>query len=754
MHSVPSPPGQRRLGWSMPWSCLVALLIPAPAAAQQPAQLPQAAAFFEAGNLQYDSLRIEGSVFFMTGDVDLVDAEHGIRLLADELQFDLEELSFEASGRVSFEQGELLLNGSAMRGDLDDGTLEMDDVVGVAPGPFYIRARHVEQVEPGKFDVDDGIVTPCNQTVSVWEFRSGSMTFKPGSYVKMSWPHIRVKGLPVFALPWVYWPLQDSARQTGLLIPTLGVSSRRGFMLSESFFWAISRSTDLTLTYEHFAKAGSGFAGEFRHSLGEQAQGTVRGYYLPGKEADPADPESRSFARGLSVNGDHVQSLPGGFVLRAQADFVSSTDFARGFQDDVDRFLQRQSILAADFSKSWGSNTLTLVTDHRENFITSNSSTVGRRLPQVKYSLRSTQIVGPVYLAVESSAARFEKLQIRTFANKDDKVEGGSYGRFDVVPDVSVQLTQIPWLTFRPFFGWRATYWTHSEGNKDFKFREEPILRNLYETGIEMVGPSVFKIFDTPGSDYSPRLKHVIQPRLVYRRINELERSNAPGRIIQFDEVDFAVTDAEVMTFEVSTRLFSKRFPDRNSQERQIWQTLEFTVGRNWDLQPLTEALEALGVPRITVPWFTTLIVQPTNRLYFRTDVNFTPDFKLAGFSLNGTLNGRSGRIGVTWFRGARDFLNPDDPREVLVETSSNSIRGDAGVNLLGQRLTLEGGIDMDLLQGNIQNMNGSIAWNLQCCSIGVDVRRLNFLDRQEIQFAVLLDLAQVGSLGFDTQRY
>ena len=56
----------------------------------------------------------------------------------------------------------------------------------------------------------------------------------------------------------------------------------------------------------------------------------------------------------------------------------------------------------------------------------------------------------------------------------------------------------------------------------------------------------------------------------------------------------------------------------------------------------------------------------------------------------------------------------------------------------------------MDLLQNTLRSATASLEWNLQCCSIGVDVRRLNFTDRAETQFALLLNLAQVGSLGFD----
>lgn len=741
-------------------TALVLVTWPAPVGAQerQRGALPDPSAYpaLENVDLSYDNIRIQGSIFILEGDVDLVYKDSDVRLLADELRFDASDLTFAATGDVSFEQGDLLLNGTSMSGDLDAGTMVMENPIGVAPGPVYVRAKRIEQVEPGKFHFEKGVITPCNQTTPIWEFRSGSGTFKPESHVSMAWPHIRVKGVPVFGLPYIYWPLQKTQRQTGLLLPSVATSNRKGFMFSESFFWATSRSTDLTLTYEHFAKAGHGFGGEFRHALAESSTGYLRGYYLPGREVtdEQAAAGERSFTSGYTVNGSHLQGLPGGFVLRAQANFISSVDFVRDFQDDVDRFLQRQSILAADVSKSWGASTLTVVGDHRENFITNRSSFIGRRLPQVKYQLRSSQLAGPLYVALQSSAARFQKFQVTTSAKGVDSQDGGSYERLDAFPEVSLQLTQIPWLTFQPFFRWRSTWWSARESNRDeFRFVDESVFRNYYETGVEFVGPQFFRIFETPGSDYSPRLKHVIQPRVVYRRVRQL-KSDFLNRILAFDEVDSRVLDRQDLQVEVTTRLFAKRYLNPRDDQRQVWQVFEFTFGRLMNLDPLAnKALEEAGAPRVQLPYFARTTVQPSNQVYIRASTDFTPGLKPANINLSARLTPTWGSLGVTWFRGARSSLDPEDVRRVLLVTSNHTIRADSSINLLGRSLTLGGGMQLDLLQDKLQNVTGSLQWNLQCCSIGVDVRHFNFTGRQETQFGILLELAQVGQLGFDNQR-
>ncbi len=711
----------------------------------------------ECCQVQYRNVRIEGTVFHLTGDVDVLDVQRGIRLLADVISFDTDAMSFEASGNVSFEQGGLLLNGSAMRGDLDDATLEMEDVIGVAPGPFYVRASYLEQVEPGKFRGDNFVLTPCNQSTSIWEFRGSSMTFKPGKYVRMAWPHVRVKGLPLFGLPFMVWPLQDSARQTGLLIPALATSSRKGFSVAETFFWAINRSADLTLSYEHYANAGNGYSAEFRHALGDSANGSIRAYFLPGKDATAAEQAAGkfSFEPGFLLSAAHYQSLPGGLIFRVGADTISSTQFARQFQDNVAKFLQRQSYFTGELTKSWGANTLSLVGGSNKLFEDNSVSTIGRRLPMLRYSLRSTQLLGPIYVAAQASAARLQKLRVEEFEDgTPNRVNGGVYNRFDAFPDVSVQLTQIPWLTFNPFFRYRSTYWSHRHMQNEFKFRDKPIFRSFYETGVEMVGPQLFKIYDTPGSSYSPRVKHVIQPRLVYRRVRQIAaKPNQLERIILFDEIDSGVLDSQSLTAEITTRLFAKRYPDPNAQERMVWQAAEITIGHISSLEPLSLKEEAAGVPRIRLPWFLTTRFTPTGNINLQGNMSFTPSFTPANYTVSAEARGATSGMGLSWFRGVINSLNPQQMSEVLVSTSSNTLQAWGNISLFAQRLTLGSRVGMDLFRNQLQNVEGSVQWNLQCCSIGLDARRLDFSDRQETQIALLLNLAQVGTFGFDSHR-
>ena len=76
---------------------------------------------------------------------------------------------------------------------------------------------------------------------------------------------MRVKDVPVFYLPIMYYPIQSDDRATGFLLPTYGRSTYRGQSLSNAFFWAINRSQDLTLMHDWFTKTGQGSGAEYRY---------------------------------------------------------------------------------------------------------------------------------------------------------------------------------------------------------------------------------------------------------------------------------------------------------------------------------------------------------------------------------------------------------------------------------------------------------------------------------------------------------
>ena len=89
---------------------------------------------------------------------------------------------------------------------------------------------------------------------------ASTVTLNLDNYALLRNSILSVKGVPVFYLPIMYYPIQEDGRATGLLIPTYGASTFRGQSLSNAFFWAINRSHDATLFHDWFTQTGQGWA--------------------------------------------------------------------------------------------------------------------------------------------------------------------------------------------------------------------------------------------------------------------------------------------------------------------------------------------------------------------------------------------------------------------------------------------------------------------------------------------------------------
>src|SRR5206468_2220479 len=139
---------------------------------------------------------------------------------------------------------------------------------------------------------------------------------------------LKVKGVPMFYLPVLYYPTKREGRATGFLIPTYGASSLRGQSIHNAFFWAIDRSQDATLMHDWFSKTGQGMGGEYRYNFGNGSDGNFRSYLLDQHEATYAQLNGTSSTlpatRSYEIRGGANQLIPGNIRARASIDYFSS----------------------------------------------------------------------------------------------------------------------------------------------------------------------------------------------------------------------------------------------------------------------------------------------------------------------------------------------------------------------------------------------------------------------------------------------
>ena len=193
------------------------------------------------------------------------------------------------------------------------GTMEPD---------IYFYGETIDKIGPDKDRIHKGGFTSCVQPSPRWEIVSGNATVNLHDYALLRNAVVRVKDVPVFYLPVMYYPIQDDDRATGFLLPTYGRSTYRGTSISNAFFWAISRNQDATFMHDWFASRGQGGGGEYRYIVSPQSQGDFRAYTLKEHASDTGDPNAPE-RTSYQLSGNVTQAMPAGLRGRARVDYFS-----------------------------------------------------------------------------------------------------------------------------------------------------------------------------------------------------------------------------------------------------------------------------------------------------------------------------------------------------------------------------------------------------------------------------------------------
>jgi lipopolysaccharide assembly outer membrane protein LptD (OstA) len=109
-----------------------------------------------------------------------------------------------------------------------------------------------------------------------WDLIADTVTLNVDHYTFLKQAVFRVKGVPMFYLPVLYYPTKKEDRATGFLIPAYGSSTLRGQSIHNAFFWAIDRSQDATVFHDWYSNTGQGVGSEYRYNFGGGDDGTFK----------------------------------------------------------------------------------------------------------------------------------------------------------------------------------------------------------------------------------------------------------------------------------------------------------------------------------------------------------------------------------------------------------------------------------------------------------------------------------------------
>jgi LPS-assembly protein len=218
-----------------------------------------------------------GDILTLTGDVVIHYRDYILR--ADKAVYNQSTSELEAEGHLQVAGGpdDVLISASHGEMRLNMHTARFYDVKGSAgvrnsgrtivystANPFLFSGRVLLQNGEGNYRIVDGTMTNCRLPRPDWQVISRTINLANGK-ASTSNAFFEFFGVPLFYMPYLRHPVDESGRESGLLIPVLSNSSIKGFIVGEQIYWVINRSMDMIVGSEYYSKRGWAPNGDFRY---------------------------------------------------------------------------------------------------------------------------------------------------------------------------------------------------------------------------------------------------------------------------------------------------------------------------------------------------------------------------------------------------------------------------------------------------------------------------------------------------------
>ncbi len=203
-------------------------------------------------------------------------------------------------------------------------------------------------------------------------------------------------------LPFAEHPAEQPGRQTGFLVPSIGVSSRKGLILGDSLYWAMSRSVDATLGAEYFSQRGWAEHVDFRARPSEDSSIEATYFGVLDKGLKTLNPATGAYylqdqgGEDLKVTAN-AATLPFGFYGAASAEYLNRYLFRLAFTENFSQAVNSEVQSVAFASKPFDGFDFSLFVRRYQNFQSTNPGDVITILhaPSLEFSSLDRTLLGP-----------------------------------------------------------------------------------------------------------------------------------------------------------------------------------------------------------------------------------------------------------------------------------------------------------------------------------------------------------------------
>lgn len=257
---------------------------------------------------------------------------------ADALHYDQDTDMADAYGQVHLNN-----NGAVFSGP--EAHMRVDSSEGFMAAPKYHfnvtggsgSAERVDLLDTERSVFTKGTYTACSCSDNpAWYLKGGEFDFDTGADEGVAYNSVLFfQGVPIFASPWLSFPLSGD-RRSGILPPSYSVSSTNGFELSLPYYFNIAPNRDLTVTPRLISKRGVQLQSTFRY-LSPTYSGSITGEFLPD--------DHLTHTNRYALYIQHNQNFGNGFGGYIYYNKVSDNTYPEDLSSSVSQFLNGTQLL-------------------------------------------------------------------------------------------------------------------------------------------------------------------------------------------------------------------------------------------------------------------------------------------------------------------------------------------------------------------------------------------------------------------------
>ncbi len=732
-----------------------------------------------------------GETTTLSGGVVIHYRDYVIR--ADRIVYDQSTDEMEADGHLQVAGGPQDVFIEASRGDMHlnmhtsrfynvTGSLGVrrngNVVVYSTANPFLFSGRVLIQTGEGSYRIIDGTMTNCRLPRPDWQLFSRAIKLDNGEASTAN-TYFKLFGIPIFYLPYLRHPTDETGRESGFLIPVFSNgSSIRGYTFGEQVYWVINRSMDMVVGSEYYSKRGFAPNGDFRYKGPGLDHLTVRWNALLDRGVAATPPATGLVNQGgVDIAALGRKDWSAETRIAGNVEYLSSYVYRLVFDDNYSQAVNSEVLSNFGITHEHNGFIPSGYVGRLQTFASSTSGDEARilHLPTLRFDTLDRPLgSSPLYWGLGSSISHLSRAEPDFHAR--------NLGRIDIYPHLSMPLARGGWSVV-PEVALRETLYSGSQ-DPDLTganggtptVSHDPLNRHDLEASLDLRPPAMERDFTF--GHWDRVLRHVIEPELMYKFVGGI--GPQARNVLLVDSNDIA-TDTNEVGYSLTQRFYLRPLHPKPCALDADGTTAPagcVTAAREWASWQIAQklfidpnfggalipdqrnvfdsTLDLSGIAFLTVPRNLSPII---SRLRFEAIDNLRLEWDIDYDPRVGHLGADNLYAGYSWGRTTvglgHALLNAVDEQGIAATTiQSQQLQPFIQIgkpNAVGFNFAANGGYDF--VHGALQYAGVQANYNWNCCGLTLGYRRFELgnvgtVSRDETEWLYSFTLANFGSVG------